>query len=92
MKTTKTKSTKPTKVYVVMEVGFDYDDQYYSSSQNGGGSVNAIFLSKKKAEQQCLDNTVEFLHSQARGKYHSGMSEWLGEDDWMTDNMDSTQS
>lgn len=45
--------------YVLMEQGFDYDDQYYT--RQDGGSPTKVFTNKKKAEEAAeLANIEEF--------------------------------
>jgi len=45
--------------YVVMEQGFEYDDQYYTRFE--GGSPHTLFTNKKKAEEAALlENLKEF--------------------------------
>jgi hypothetical protein len=48
-----------TKYYVLMQVGFDYDDQNYSIPQGGGGHPTLVFTNKKKAEEECTKRNRE---------------------------------
>lgn len=51
-------------VYVVMEIGFDYDDNYYRSSNLDGEPIN-VFTSKDLAEKACFDKNVKALMNNA---------------------------
>lgn len=46
-------------IYLVMEQGFDYNDEYYFRTE--GGHPNSFFTNKKKAEEACAKkNLAEF--------------------------------
>ena len=49
--------------YVIMEVHFEYDDNYYNSSEDEGGSPQKVYLDKKRAEQVYINNNVRALES-----------------------------
>lgn len=44
-------------IYLVMEQGFDYNDEYYF--QVDGGSPDSFFTNKKKAEAACEQKNLE---------------------------------
>ena len=46
------------KVYIIQEVGYDYDDEYYRRPECGGGIPAKAFLNKEKAVEVCnqMDN------------------------------------
>jgi hypothetical protein len=46
--------------YIVIEVGYEYDDNYYHSRDDGGQPTN-IFVDEKLANQMALDKNVEFV-------------------------------
>jgi len=47
------------KFYVLMEVGFDYNDETYFRYNGGGGHPSRVFTSKKKADEACLAKNIE---------------------------------
>lgn len=45
--------------YVLMAIGYSYDDQNYSRYEGGGGQPDKVFTSKKKAEAAALQKNVD---------------------------------
>ena len=59
------------KGYIVLEIGFSYDDNFYTSNEDGGGSPVKIFFSKKSADEKAME--MEFIkHSQINVKEFTG--------------------
>ncbi len=38
--------------YVIQEIGWEYNDEYYYQSADGGGTARKVFLNKDKAEAE----------------------------------------
>jgi len=49
--------------YVIMEIHFEYDDNYYNSSESEGGSPQKVYLDRKRAEEVYIKKNVEALES-----------------------------
>lgn len=47
--------------YVVVEVGYEYNDEIYYQPESGGGKPVHMYTSKKKAEQEALQLTASKL-------------------------------
>lgn len=45
------------KVYVIMEAGWEYDDQYYSRAE--GGSPALYYPTKQQANTACIEMNIE---------------------------------
>lgn len=50
------------KAYVVVEVGYDYDDNYYRSNGSDGRPIH-VFFDKNLADKACLDKNLGDLMS-----------------------------
>ena len=49
--------------YVIMNVHFEYDDNYYNSSEDEGGSPQKVYLDRKRAEQVYINSNINALES-----------------------------
>ena len=49
------------KVYIVMEKSFEYNDEIYYTPESGGGNPENVFTDKEKAEQFARQKNVEFM-------------------------------
>ena len=49
------------KVYVISELGWEYDDNNYYRSDSGGGSPIVAYRSWEKAEQACKQKNINFF-------------------------------
>jgi hypothetical protein len=47
------------KFYVLMEVGFDYNDETYFRYNGGGGHPSRVFSNKKKADEAAAQKNIE---------------------------------
>ena len=73
----KEKDIPTRQAFVVMESGFEYDDNYYNQEGDGGAPVK-VYLDKQRAEEACLKKNIEELLS---GKNWSEYSWRLRESD-----------
>jgi len=69
--------------FVVVEVGFDYNDEVYFQPECGGGKPIHIYSSKKKAEQEAQRLTIRRLRTTNPIEFGHGWDEIssLGESD-----------
>jgi hypothetical protein len=69
------------KFYVLMEVGFDYNDETYFRYNGGGGHPSRVFSNKKKADEAATQKNIEeFKKIVANGdirQYGYGLDEVL---------------
>lgn len=72
------------KFYVLMEVGFDYNDETYFRYNGGGGHPSRVFTNKKKAEEAALKNNLtefqKLIRSDEIREYGYGLDEVLAND------------
>lgn len=54
-------------IYVVMSVGWEYDDNYYHKPEHGGGNPECYYVNKEDAESKCHEFNI-----QARSQHHPG--------------------
>lgn len=54
-------------VYVVNEIGWDYNDEYYYQVPGGGGRPSQAFLTKKLAEEYVKDLNFQWFVSNLGG-------------------------
>lgn len=47
------------KIYVIIELGYEYDDTYYSPPECGGGLPVKYYTDSKEAEKVCEEMNVE---------------------------------
>ena len=68
-KSVTTTAKKPKLVYVVMEAGWEYNDEYYTSSE--GGTVKIVFSSKEKAQKAANAASIKYIknHVNSIGDY-----------------------
>lgn len=61
------------KGYVILEIGWEYNDEYYSTGNNGDmfEAPKEVYLSKEKAEAECLKREIESFRGQSIGVYFS---------------------
>lgn len=52
-----------TKLYIVCEYGWEYDDNYYYQGENNGAEPRKAYKSKEKAEADCKERNVAQLRS-----------------------------
>lgn len=67
---------KKQKGYIVLEVGFEYNDEYYSTG-NYGATYEApkkVFLEQEKAMEELKQKTFEKLKGEDLGRYNG---DWL---------------
>ena len=72
-------------VYVLMEEGWDYNDETYFQSEAGGGHPKCFFTSQEEADKACLANNLtsfkELWTSGEIREYCYGVSDLLPYDD-----------
>lgn len=62
--------------YVLMECGFEYNDEYYTPSE--GGNPSKVFTNRKKADEACEKaNLVEFKYLVKEGYIREYSSDGL---------------
>lgn len=44
--------------YVLLELGWEYNDEYYFRSENNDGRPKAVFTSRADAEKECINRTI----------------------------------
>lgn len=64
-------------LYVVMEVGWEYNDQYYYRPESMGGLPVKIFSSEDLALMICKELEFEFFKSYADSGYYGVLAEIL---------------
>jgi len=62
---------KQKKAYTVLEIGWEYNDEYYSTGNNGETyeAPQEIFLDEKKAKTEWLKKEIEAYRGQSLGHY-----------------------
>lgn len=50
-------------VYVLMEVGWDYNDEVFFQSEAGGGSPHSFYTVKAEADKECDARNIEKFRS-----------------------------
>ncbi len=50
-----------TKIYVVTETNYEYNDEYYYAGEGSGGSPIHAYTDKSKAESACKESTKKWL-------------------------------
>jgi hypothetical protein len=66
------------KVFTVLEVGFEYNDEGYDRTE--GGNVVAAFSTRERAEAEAVQRTAEFLKSVAS---NGGLADYFRDTDWI---------
>lgn len=63
---------KKQKGYIILEVGYEYNDEYYHTGSYGETyeAPNKVFLSKEKAEAELRIKTLEKLRGEDLGRYN----------------------
>ena len=59
----------PTKAWVVMEIGWQYNDEYYYTDDNDSGTPQKVYFDKQKAQDAALDQNIKALSSNEIGSY-----------------------
>ena len=62
-------SAIPSKAWIVMQIGWQYNDEYYYASDNDAGTPQKVYLDKKKAEEAALDLNIAALRKEELGSY-----------------------
>lgn len=59
------------KGYVILEIGWEYNDEYYHTSNNGEmyEAPKELYLDKAKAEAECLKREINSFRGQSLGVY-----------------------
>lgn len=67
-------------LYVVMEIGWEYDDSYYS--RLGGGNPVVVYKDRSIAEMECLERNIEYFktHIISANPYGGSLNEYFGYD------------
>jgi hypothetical protein len=68
----------PVKVYVVMEIGWEYNDETYCRSDDGGGIPRVAYRSKEDALIACAEMNARMLE---QPHCQHMITEWRGDDD-----------
>lgn len=66
------------KGYILMEIGWEYDDETYSRPEDDGGTPKKVFLSKKKAYDACSLLNAERVKKNKR----TMVTEWRNSNDF----------
>jgi len=80
---------KKQKVYIVVSIAYDYNDEFYSSHEDNPGSTVKAYRDKKKAEDECARLNKAHLQSiEAGGLYkwaydslETVLTWWIGSKD-----------
>jgi hypothetical protein len=72
--------------YVIVEIGWEYNDEYYYRPDSGGGTPKKFFTDKAKAEVVCHD-----MNKAAKDKGHAIENQvWDEEKDEYVDKIEDT--
>jgi hypothetical protein len=71
------------KAYVVMHVGWEYNDEYYYRAQERGGIPKDVFTSSDAADAECDRLNLEAARKMLASKW-GNLGDYLGED-WTED-------
>ena len=66
--------TLPAKAWIVMEIGWQYNDEYYYTDDNDSGTPQKVYFDKKKAEEAALDMNIKALKSSGLTGYYESLS------------------
>lgn len=70
--------------YVVTEIGYEYNDEIYYQSENGGGRPVRVFLDKAKAQDEVEKMNFEALMGCEIGSYAYDLSDIVSNMDVFT--------
>lgn len=62
-----------TKLYLVMEVSFEYNDEVFHSTEGGGGKPLTFYKTMQQASRACALKNIEYLKSLAKDKHYGGL-------------------
>ncbi len=82
MKSTRTRKISGDKIYVVMSQSWEYNDEYFYTTDGDAGKTLIAYRDKAKAEAVALDKNIEALME--AGCRDGGLGEWnnCGETDF----------
>lgn len=69
------------KVYIILHVGFNYNDEYFYKKNNDEAEVKKVFADKKKAEEEyyrCNLNALKNLIADGFRDYTEGLEDKIG--------------
>jgi hypothetical protein len=55
--------------YAVLENTWEYNDEYYSQPEGGGGKPTIVFLTRKEADDECLEQNRDAFRSGKAQQY-----------------------
>lgn len=67
------------KIYVVTEISFEYNDEYYYQGESDGGTPVKAFSTKEKAEEALPEYTRNWIKETSESKW-SSILDYTGED------------
>lgn len=69
-----------------MQIGWQYNDEYYYTDDNDSGTPQKVYFDKKKAEEAALDMNIKSLKQDGLTGYYESLSDALliDEDDFRT--------
>ena len=57
------------KAYIILEAGYEYNDEYYYRPESEGGTPKNTFLDKEKAEKKQQELEIEQIRGLSLGHY-----------------------
>lgn len=70
-------SSLPSRAWIVMEISWQYNDEYYYTGEGDAGTPQKVFFDKKKAEEQALDLNVKALSTQGMTGHYESLGDVL---------------
>lgn len=68
------------KIYVISEISFEYNDEYYYQGESDGGTPVEAFSTKERAKQELPVYTRNWIKEQSESKWGS-IQDYIGEDE-----------